>query len=244
MRALERVVAILEAVAEEREALTPTAVAGRIGLSLSTVSRLMRQLADEGILERQGADSSYVLGARLIAIARAAIEPKDLVEAALPEMRALRDACEETVSVHIRRGEYRICVAVVESPRPIRRVVPVGFALPVVSGATGAAILSAMDPAEAEALLRRSDLSAKAQKAAAKAVAQARQTGYATATEAVTEGVAALAAPIMDGDSVTASLSVAGPAYRWTEDAMRAFAPHVLEGVARISASLGHGASR
>lgn len=244
MRALERVVAILEAVAEDRGALTPTAVAGRVGLSLSTVSRLMRQLADEGMLERNGGDSAYTLGARLIAIARAAVEPKELVEASLPEMRALRDACQETVSLHIRRGDHRICIAVVESPRPIRRVVPVGFSLPVHSGATGIALLAGLAPADAEEALRRAALPPRTLRSALRDVAAAREAGYCAASEAVTEGVSAVAAPIVDGEQSAASLSVAGPSYRLDDDAMARFAPIVVESAARITAALGHGRVR
>ena len=52
MRALERLIAILEAVADDSVAATTTAISTRVGLSLSTTSRLVKELEQEGLIER------------------------------------------------------------------------------------------------------------------------------------------------------------------------------------------------
>ncbi len=241
MRALERVVALLEAVAEEGRPVTPTAVAARVGLSLSTVSRLLRQLADEGLLERQGGDGAYVLGARLIAVARAAIAPKSLLDAARPELQALRDACDETVSLHVRRGSSRVCVAVAESGRPIRRVVQVGSALPVHAGASGPALLVGLADADLDELLATSSATVRERATARAAVAEAKARGWVATVDTFAEGVSAVAVPVGDsnGTGVVASLSVAGPSYRWTPEAMERFVPSVQAAAVRIAAALG-----
>ena len=52
MRALERLIAILEAVADHSSDATTTSISTRVGLSLSTTARLVRELEQEGLIER------------------------------------------------------------------------------------------------------------------------------------------------------------------------------------------------
>src|SRR3954452_4002775 len=111
MRALDRVVSILEAVADGGSPVTPTVVASRVGLSLSTVSRLMRQMADQGLLDRARDGADYKIGVRLLRIVESSLRPDDMVEAALPEMQHLGDVIRETVTLFVQRGNMRICLA-------------------------------------------------------------------------------------------------------------------------------------
>jgi IclR family acetate operon transcriptional repressor len=235
MRALDRVVSILEAVAESRNSLTPTVVASRIGLSLSTVSRLMRQMADQGLLDRSTTDSSYTLGIRLLQIAQTALEPDDFVEAALPEMKHLRDLTGETVSLFVRRGDMRICLAQIQSTQPVRRVVPVGFTTQLHRGATGEVLLAGMPRVELDRYLADLHISSSELQALRARLEAIRGRGFAMAVNAWIADVSAIAAGVCEGETVIASLSVAGPSYRFTPDVMEQFAGDVLAAVQRIS---------
>ena len=62
MRALERLIAILEAVADDSVAATTTAISTRVGLSLSTTSRLVKELEQEGLIERTYENGPFTLG--------------------------------------------------------------------------------------------------------------------------------------------------------------------------------------
>ncbi len=244
MRALERMLAILEAVAESGGPMTASVAAAETGLSLSTTSRLMRQLAEEGLLEREGEESAYGLGARLLTFSRAAIQPSGLVEAGIPEMRVLRDLTGETVSLHVRRGEARICIAQVESNLPVRRVVPEGFSAPLSRGATGETLLAGMDEAARAAYLRSAVADAEERAAIEGRIARSVKRGYSTAIDGLVEGLSGIAAPVREGEGpVVAALTVSGPSNRWTTKTMDGFSAAVIATADRISAGVRAGAA-
>src|SRR3954454_4908413 len=107
VRALERLISILEAVADDPGSATTTSIASRVGLSLSTTSRLVRELEQEGLVERTYENGPYTLGHRFLALARSAIQPANLINSALRVMDELRDSTQETVSLHVRQNDLR-----------------------------------------------------------------------------------------------------------------------------------------
>lgn len=237
MRALDRVVAILEAVATHRNPPTPTVVAARIDLSLSTVSRLMRQMCDLGLLDRD-ASGAYALGVRLLRISQAALEPSDLVEVALPEMQHLRELTGETVTLFVRRGNSRICLAQAQSEQAVRRVVPVGFTAPLHAGATGEALLAGIAPVEREQYVAALPLPEAERHALRERLTTISEHGFAMSSEAWLPEVAAIAAGVFESSTIVASLSVAGPSYRFTEERMRGFVDELLATAGRISSRI------
>lgn len=241
MRTLERVVGILEVVAENPAPMTASAVAGAVGLSLSTTSRLMRELSEEGLLERGYEGGAYSLGARVLSLARAALQPSDLLEAAIPEMQALRDLTGETVSLHVRRGGSRVCMAQVQSPHPVRRVVPVGFMAPLHIGATGEMLLAQASTHEVDAYLEEVGLSRAKRSEVKRRVKAARDQGWAAAVDALAEGLSGVSVAIGNGEEILAALTVSGPANRWTMEVMENVVPDVHASAARISRALRPG---
>lgn len=234
MRALDRIMMILDAVAAG--VLGPTAVAQRTGLSVPTVARLMQELAEVGLLHRSESDAEYRLGPRLAVLARSAQGRGWLLEMALPVMQDLRDSSEETVSLHVPFGRHRVCLGSIEGPHAIRRVVVTGLLLPLDTGATGKALLSYLsEPTQTEYLAA---LAPEERTSLAIALGETRQTGYAYAVDAWIEGIAAVAAPVLDRVEAAGVLSISGPSFRWNESAMVAFAPCLVAGAAAVSEAL------
>lgn len=237
MRALDRVIAILEAVAAGGGSTKPAQAATRAGLSLSTVARVMREMSDTGLLERTE-HGAYVLGRRLIAIARVAADQNPLIAVALPEMESLRDTTGETVSLHIQAGDHRVCIAEVQSQAPVRRVVPVGMTLPLHLGATGNVILAHTSPAFQDAYVRSAGLGQTDARALRARLESIKAIGWASAVDAWADGVSGIAAPIFDHGVLVAALSASGPSSRWTEAAMQSHVGDTVEATRRISERL------
>jgi DNA-binding IclR family transcriptional regulator len=234
VRALDRVIAILEVVAAAPNSARPAQAASQSGLSLSTVSRVMREMADAGLLERSDS-GTYVLGRRLIAIARQGSDANPLLAVAIPEMEGLRDLTGETVSLHVRAGENRVCIAEVQSRAAVRRVVPVGLTVPLHLGATSASILAFLPEEEQRQVLVAAGLT-KAERARLEArLTQVRNDGLATAVDAWQEGISGMGAPIFDGHAVVAALSVSGPSGRLTQERMDAYASALHAVATRVS---------
>lgn len=235
MRALDRVITLLEAVAANGDPVPTAVIARRVGLSLSTVSRLMRDLADAGLLDREAGTGDYVLGSRLVAMARSGAESSSLLRVALPVMESLRDLTQETVSLHVRNGDNRVCIAEVQSLQPVRRVVPQGLVVQLHCGATGEALLAHVPDNVLEGYLSRITISAEEMRRLRQKLEAIRRKGWEMAVDSVTPGVAGLAAPILAGDTGIASLAVSGPSFRWTETSMSRYVEPLVEAAHHIS---------
>lgn len=237
MRALERLVGMLEAIGQAAPA-TASDIALRTGLTLSTTVRLLASLCDESVVERVG--DRYHLGTRLLVIAHAAESGNPLVARALPLMDELRDRTGETVSLHVASGTRRVCIAEVQSRHEVRRVLPVGQTMPVNFGTAGEVLMAGMT--FTDRLHRLIELGLTEQEAAdlEPHLSEVEARGWSMASEDWVAGVSGLAASVQDRAGATiAALIVSGPSQRWTHSEMTRCLPIVLE----ISARMGAGRS-
>ncbi len=200
-------------------------IASRVGLSLSTTSRLVRELEQEGLIERTYESGPYTLGRRFLALARSAIQPASLINAALPVMEELRDSTQETVSLHVRQRDLRVCIAQVESRRQVRRVVPVGFEVGINVGATGEVLLAGFPAPDLAAYVESLGLSQTDRADLDVRLEQIRRDGWALTVDQVEQGLSGLAVAVIAGDQTIAALSISGPSARWTVSVMRATRP-------------------
>jgi DNA-binding IclR family transcriptional regulator len=239
VQSLDRLVTILETIAHDGPSLSAAEVAQTTGLSLSTVSRLMIQLAEAGLLHRSEPSRRYVLGPRLYALARAADDQIDVTVVARPLLEQLRDETGETCSMHVLRGDQRICTIEVPSMHSVRRVVPVGLAEPVVGSATGAVLLAARGAEERRAVLDRLDVRGSERRQFEAVVAHAEQTGWALVTDDWVAGLTGLSVEVPEGDGSVAAISISGPSHRFTQDFASAHLERALDVAAEISTRVG-----
>lgn len=234
MQALDRLITILELVAEQDQPAGPAEIATEMDLPLSTVARLMRQLAEAGLLYRSPEDGRYSLGSRVFALASSGISHLGLAEAALPVMRELRDGSGETISLHVLRGILRVCVAEVQSHFSVRRVVPPGMAQQTLGTATGEILLADCSPTDLEAIVADAGLGAKRRRELEKRLEQIRAEGYAIRDD-FAEDLTGLSAPVAGGGRTVAALTISGPSSRFDRKAAERFAPQLVAAAAGLS---------
>lgn len=201
------------------------------GLAKTTVIRLLATLEHYGLLATTA--RGYVPGPGLWRWGYTIHEAWELPAPAREVMQQLVAAEQETVNLYIRRGTTRICVAQEESPLALRHVVRIGDRLPLASGATAKALLSATDEAEIRTLLPGVDEEFVAD------VRRCAADGYAQSHGEREAGLSAVAVPITPSPgTVTASLSYSGPTARFPAERVAPLAERLMA-AAQTFATLG-----
>ncbi len=231
-----RTLKLLRLVALSTEPLGLMDAAEAAGLDKSTTARLLGGLVDTGFLVRDPDTRRYRVGPELIAIGSSSLRRADLQQVTAPRLVELRDATEETATLHVRVGDQRVCIGGVESRLDVRRVTPLGEQLGVHEGPTGKVMLAFLPSQEAAGILERSGT---AQAGVAALLERVRRDGYMAAIGDRTPGIGAISAPVFDAAGVRGSISVAGPAERWGMERMTAFAPELLAVARDVSAAIG-----
>ena len=238
MRALQRVMAILSAVADAPEPQTPARVARTTALSLSTVARMMREMADEGLLERSERDGSYALGTRLYRIVQAGARYSDPVSSIRPILTEVRDATGETTSLHVRNRGQRVCIAEVQSQHDLRRVVPLGLALSLYGTATGEVLLAGAPPEEREQELDDLGLSTSEHAELEARLTKIRAQGWAIVSDRWLQGVTGLSVAVRNQGTTIAALSASGPTSRFTPEIAENHVPLLIDAADRVATHL------
>lgn len=239
MRAVDRALAVLCAFSREAPSLGVTELSERLGLTKSTVHRLLQALMVRGMVAQDPDSRDYTLGYRVLALAQAVSGEASLRRLCRPHMQWLRSVTQETIGLYVVAGDVRMCLDELESPQVLRMAAGVGRTFPLNCGSASKALL-AEGPANGDLWQRATaQLSAEHTSHLIEEIEQLGQTGYTTSTGETVQGSASIAAPIRGEHSgIMAALSVAGPASRFDAETIARYGAALLEAVARISRDL------
>jgi IclR family transcriptional regulator, acetate operon repressor len=236
----ERTFDLLEHVARSGAPLGLMELAVETGIDKSTAARLLSFLEQRSLIAREPTTRKYTVGTRLITISTLALRQLDLPRLALPVLVALRDETAETTNLHIRTGDEALCISGVESEHVVRRVLPLGEHRPLSMGPSAKTILAFLPEEKSAEVVARVSAGAQRQKLLAQLQA-IREQGYIAVVGDRTPGVGAISVPVFGHAGIEASITVAGPAERWTLEAMALAAPLVRAAASRLSHALGGG---
>ena len=133
--ALERGLAVLDALAEAGAPIPLAELARRTGFHKSTLLRVLASLERCRYAVRTP-DGRYRLGPVVLRLGQAYSRSFDLRAAIEPALVRLAAATHEAASFFIREGEGRVAIARVEGRQEVRDVVTIGAVLPL-QGAAG-----------------------------------------------------------------------------------------------------------
>ncbi|MEU5322204.1 IclR family transcriptional regulator [Streptomyces sp. NPDC021056] len=218
IKIIGRAVAVLRALAGEREGLSLSQLAERTGLPRSTIHRLVSALEVEGVLVAASATGRVRIGPELVRWAEAG---RPEIRALLrPAMEHLAQTLEETVDLAVlESGRLRITDSI-QGQHTLRAVSVVGSSLPLHCTANGKAVLAKLSDAEIARLLparltRLTPSTITRRAALVEELTQIRRTGMAFDLEESTPGVCAIAIAVQDTYGTLAALSVPIPAIRF-----------------------------
>lgn len=214
------------------------------GLTRPTLYRIIASLEAEGMIAVTN-NNCYILGGRLVSLARQALAQSDIREISQSSLRHLRDTTGETVHLAIRNDDDLVYIDKFESREVVRMASTIGTRIAFCSSGVGKAFLSALPVSEAENLIDKMPIKKLTSfttidhQAVKNIVSEARTAGFVFDNQENETGIVCFGAAICEGTNrPVASVSVSVPLFRLYEDVSRYSAP-LLAAVAEISEKLG-----
>ncbi|MDZ7914853.1 MAG: IclR family transcriptional regulator [Rhodococcus sp. (in: high G+C Gram-positive bacteria)] len=213
---LQRVVRILETFDCDCTAVSITDVASRSGLPLSTASRMINELEEHGLLERDG-NRQVRIGMRLWELASRASPTRGLRDAAMPFLEDLHAIIGHHVQVGVLDGTEVLFIERLSAPGAVVNVTRIAGRLPLHASSSGLLLLAHGPAALHEQILGGPLPAFTAEtivdpRALRVFVAEVRRTGAAVCPGFIHEDALGIAVPIReDNDRVIAALSVVVP---------------------------------
>jgi len=130
---------------EDHEAIRVNQVAREMGLSRSTVHRMLATLSHHQFVEQDESSRAYKPGPTLVDIGLAVVASIDIRALSHGALVRLRDLTGETAHLGILRGDTEVLILdSVESDKTVRTGSRVGWTLPAHAAASGKALLAAL----------------------------------------------------------------------------------------------------
>jgi IclR family acetate operon transcriptional repressor len=242
VRAVERVVDILEVLHEARDGATLGAVADATAMPKSSVFRYLSTLEARGYVERGPDGGTFRLG---MAFRSAHTRQVDgLAARARPILERLRDRYEETLNLGVLERTRVMYLEIVESRRGTRFATRKGDREALHSCALGKAIAGQLEESRLRAILGAEGMPQRTARTITdpdvfvKTVEKVRRDGYAIDDRENEEDGRCVAVPVQ-GLWVPVAISLSAPAARFSEaDAARAARP-LQEAARRLSDEQG-----
>jgi len=243
IQVIERMMRLLDVLAESADAVSLKLLSGKAGLHPSTAHRILTALVRDRMVERveQG---SYRLGMRLLELGNLVKSRISVREHALPFMRELHAAIGEAVNLSVRRDDEIVYIERTSSGRSLMRVVNIiGARAPLHITAVGKLFLLEDGAEGVKAYADRTGLPAftkntlRGLPALERELDRVRRQGYAIDNEEAELGVRCIGAGIRDDTgALVAGLSVSSPAERMKPT----WSGMVRETAEKISRAIGH----
>ncbi len=200
-----------------------TEAARRLGMPKSSVARIFGALTRRGFLRREEPTGKYGLSNVFYTFTSALSERNLLLPRAVPVMEKVFRALRETVHLNMLDDLERVCVHVLESPQPLKAVMPVGQRSPLYCGGSSKAILAFSGDETIARVFARSfrkftGNTIVGKKAMREEIRRIRERGYAVSHGERVEGITSVSVPVFHpGGALAASLTVSVPTVRYTE---------------------------
>lgn len=242
IQVLDRLVALLDALAQAGGPASLKVLSADTGLPPSTAFRILAAATEHGLVERE-AGGAYRLGPRLLALAGRLGAGLDVRAQARPIMERLCDALGETINLTVREASQVVYVERVIPQRSLRVEQVVGSRAPLHTTAVGKLMLGeggreAVEAYAATTGLPRFTANTRADVPSLwRDIEASRRRGYALDDEEAELGVGCIGAVVRDHTgAVVAGLSVSAPMER-REDA---WASRVVDAARELSERLGY----
>ena len=253
VQSVDRALDLLEALAAADGEVAITALAGRTGLHVSTVHRLLATLLRRGYVRQNPDTSRYFAGAKLATLAEGRSRYGELRLRARPLLRSLTESTRETANLVVLDDMQAVYIDTVPSPQVVRLFTSIGNRTPLHATGAGKVLLANLAVARRDALLERLDLRGYTPRTMTdravlrRALDDVRDKGYAIDDEEYDEGVRCVAVAVAGAGAAgreatsgapVAALSISAPANRLSRQRCVELAPVLRRTAAELAEAL------
>jgi DNA-binding IclR family transcriptional regulator len=246
VQSVDRALQILDILAREGDAGV-SEIAEEMGVHKSTVSRLVGSLVGRDLVRQNSERGKYQLGFGILRLASSIPGRLSVVREARDVLESLAARYKETVNLAVLRSNYAVNVDQAMGPSTLATYDWVGSLTPLHATSSGKVLLAALPADERETILKTVGLPARTPRTVTnraqleKQLLEISRQGYAVVHEEFEIGLSAVAVPICNHlGNVIASVSISGPAFRFTPEED----PGLIEGLRTaglsISAKMGY----
>lgn len=221
IQVIDRMMKLLNLLADQAEPLSLKQLAAQTSLHPSSAHRILGVMVEKGMLER-AEPANYQLGIKLLELGNLVKARINVRQTALPFMQKLRDELGETVNLTLRQGDEIVYIERVAAAKSMMRVVQVvGTRAPLHITAVGKIFLAQDGQQSCEEYALRSGMPTFTKNTITtldrlcEEVEKASRTGFAIDNEEAEKGVCCIGAGICDSSGkLVAGLSISAPADR------------------------------
>ncbi len=246
VQVINRVLDILETLADKREGFRLTDLANEVKLPFSTTFRLVTLMARRDYVEHDPESRRYFLGLKLLQLRGQVLSRLELVDQATPVMRELMQETGEVVHLAILHEGHAVYVRSLEGPRSPFMSTPLGYRAPVHCTSLGKALLAHLTEKEVRAIVNERGLQAFTANTIVTVrrllteLEETRARGYSVDDLEQYEGLRCVGAPVFGHfGKVIAAISIAAPSMRFSREKVEPFGRLLVTAASAISTRMG-----
>jgi DNA-binding IclR family transcriptional regulator len=244
--AVERALAMLEAVAQAAEGLSNAEISRKLEIPKSSASYILRTLETQGYLTRNSETGKYRVGLKVLSLSRGALTGIDVREVALPIMRHLMEKTNLTCHLAILDGPDAVYIEKVEPTGFIRMDTWVGRRMRVHATSVGKALVAHIPQERLEKILAERGMEKRTSKTITtvprllKDLEKVREQGYAVDDEENNMGARCVGAPVFTQDgTIEAAIGLSGTTNQVNPHTMPRILEHLKDAARHVSMQLG-----
>lgn len=218
----------------ERKSLSVSEAATALGIQRSASHRFLSTLKELGYV-KQDDMARYTLTSRLSRLASGKVPSADVKQLARPFLEELARIANETINLGHWNGTHVCYMDQIHCKEMLRADLYVGSCIPSYCSALGKSILAFLPDSERDDYVRTTELKPMTpnticeKESLIRELYRIRERGYAIDNEELGTGIRAVAAPVLiTPDYPRYALSIAGPAFRMTDDKLGSLTHEIM----------------
>jgi DNA-binding IclR family transcriptional regulator len=246
IKSLEKAIDLVMLFSEKQPTLSLPQISAALKIPESTAYRLLRTLQTKHVIVRDAASKKYTLDASLLRLQASISSRLSINRLALPHLEDLAAQSGETVHLHLLQAHHMVLIEAVNSQNMIRFELDKGTVMPLHAPAGGRAILAFLPDKFLDEYLQIEGLrpftphTVTDPSETRQLLSEVRSRGFAVGSQQYYPATAAVAAPVFDHrQEAIASIAVAGPIVRFSEEDALTLAPLVCKHASELSMALG-----